>query len=90
MITNAAFTLSNVTPTQVVQQSTLPQEVHMHNASKSSNNFVFIGKSDVSSSTGLHLDPGGSKVLKLMPGDALWAVSDPSEIVLQVLTIRQN
>ena len=90
MITNATFTLDITTATQIVAPSTLPQEVHLHNATKSSNEYVFIGRSNVSTSNGLHLDPGESKVLQLMPNDDLWAVSDPDELVVQVLTIRQN
>jgi len=90
MITNAAFTLDETVATQIVAPSTLPQEVHLHNATKSSNEYVFIGRSTVTSSNGLHLDPGESKVMQLMPNDDLWAVSDPDGLVVQVLTIRQN
>lgn len=90
MITSSAFTLDITTPTKVVEPSTLPQEVHLHNATKSSNHYVFIGKSNVTTTTGLHLDPGESKAMQLMPNDELWAVSDPDGLVLQVLTVRQH
>jgi hypothetical protein len=90
MITNAAFTLSETVPVKVVEPSTLPQEAHLHNSTKSSNEYVFIGRSNVSTANGLHLDPGESKVIQLMPNDELWAVSDPSGLILQVLTVRQN
>lgn len=90
MITSSVFTLDETTPTKVVEPSTLPQEVHLHNATKSSNEYVFLGKSNVTTTTGLHLDPGESKVMQLMPNDELWAVSDPDGLVLQVLTVRQN
>jgi hypothetical protein len=90
MITNAAFTLDETTATQIVEPSTVPQEVHLHNATKSSNEYVYIGRSTVSTTNGLHLDPGESKVLQLMPNDSIWALSDPDGLVVQVLTIRQN
>lgn len=90
MITNAAFTLDITTATQIVEPSTLPQEVHLHNATKSSNEYVFIGKSSVTTQNGLHLDPGESKVIQLMPNDDLWALSDPDGLIVQVLTVRQN
>jgi len=90
MITNAAFTLGTAVPVQIVAPSTLPQEVHLHNATKSSNQYVFIGDANVSSANGLHIDPAGSITLQLMPNDGLWAVSDPAGLVVQVLTVRQN
>jgi hypothetical protein len=90
MITSNVFTLSNTTPTQVVAPSTLPQEVHLHNMSKSSNNFIHIGKSDVSTTNSIHIDPAGSMTIQLMPNDDLWAVSNPDGLVLGVLTVRQN
>ena len=90
MVTNAAFTLSNTTATKVVQPSTQPQEVHLHNSTKSSNQYVYIGTSSVTIANGLHLDPGESKVITLMPNDDLWAVSDPNGLELLVLTVRQR
>lgn len=90
MITSSVFTLDETTPTKVVEPSTMPQEVHMHNMNKSSNQYIHIGKSNVSTSNSIHLDPGESKVMQLMPNDELWAVSDPDGLVLGVLTVRQN
>ena len=90
MITSSVFTLDETTPTKVVEPSTMPQEVHLHNMNKSSNQYIYIGKSNVSTSNSIHLDPGESKVMQLMPNDELWAVSDPDGLVLGVLTVRQN
>lgn len=90
MITNAAFTLSNTVRQQVVNPSTMPQEVHLHNQNKSSNNYIYIGNSGVTLTNSIHLDPGESKVLHLMPGDSLHALSDPNGLTLGVLTIRQD
>jgi hypothetical protein len=90
MIVNAVFTLDDVTPTKVVTASTMPQEVHLHNMTKSSNNYIHIGGAGVTLLNSIHLDPGESKMIQLMPNDDLWAVSDPDGLVLGVLTIRQD
>jgi hypothetical protein len=90
MITSAVYTLSDTTAAQVASPSNMPQEVHLHNMSKSSNQYVFIGNSDVSTTNAIHLDPGESKVLQLKPLHELWAVSDPTGLVLGVLQIRQD
>lgn len=90
MITSAVYTLSDTTPTKVVAASTLPQEVHLHNMTKSSNEYIYLGKANVTTANSIHIDPGESMVLELMPNDDLWAVSDPSGLVLGVLTVRQN
>lgn len=90
MITSSVFTLSDTTATKVVAASTLPQEVHLHNMTKSSNEYVHIGKADVTTTNSIHIDPGESITLQLMPNDDLYAVSDPDGLVIGVLTIRQN
>lgn len=90
MITNALFTLSNTVTTQVVSPSTMPQEVHLHNMTKSNNNYVHIGSANVTLTNSIHLDPGESKTFQLMPGDSLFARSDPNGLPLGVLTIRQD
>jgi hypothetical protein len=90
MITNALFTLSNTVRQQVVSPSTMPQEVHLHNQNKSSNQYIYFGNNTVTLTNSLHLDPGESKVLQLMPNDSLFALSDPNGLTLGVLTIRQD
>lgn len=90
MITNAAITLSNTVPTQIVTPSTMPQEVHLHNMTKSSNQFIHIGNSTVNLTNSVHLDPGESKVINLKPGQDLYAVSDPTGLVIGVLAVRQD
>jgi len=90
MITNALFTLSNIARQQVVNPSTMPQEVHLHNQNKSSNQYIYVGNASVTLTNSIHLDPGESKVLQLMPNDSLHALSDPDGLSLGVLTIRQD
>jgi hypothetical protein len=89
MITSNSFTLSETVRTKVVTASTLPQEVHLHNATKSSNEYIHIGGPEMTIANSLHLDPGESKVLQLMPGDDMYAMSDPDGLILHVFTIRQ-
>jgi hypothetical protein len=90
MIVNAVFTLSNTTNTKVVEGSTLPQEVHLHNMTKSSNNYIHIGGPGVTLLNSIHLDPGESKIINLKGGQDLYAMSNPNGLVLGVLAIRQN
>jgi hypothetical protein len=90
MILNSRFTLSLSTPTQVVSPSTQRQTIHLHNHSKSSNNFIYIGNETVSTSNGIHLDPAESKTITIEPLDTLWAVSDPNGLNLGVLVVRQS
>lgn len=88
-IVSQRFTLSNTTATRVVTATTQPQLVQLHNASKSSNNFIMIGQSDVSTANGYHIDNAESIQITLMPTDELWAVSDPDALVLHVLAVKQ-
>ena len=83
----ATYTLSDTTPTQVVEPDNMPQEVHLHNMTKSSNEYIHIGPSSVGTANSIHIDPGESKVLNLRPGDDLWAVSNPSGLEIGVMTI---
>lgn len=78
------------TPQLVVPASTQPQEVHLHNMSKSSNNYIHLGNSNVSLSNSIHIDPGESIELTLMAGQKLYAISDPSGVVLGVLAVRHD
>tara|TARA_R110000822_G_scaffold135861_4_gene273353 strand:- start:151 stop:426 length:276 start_codon:yes stop_codon:yes gene_type:complete len=89
-IIHSSVTLSNTTPTQVVTPQTLSQEVHLHNLTKSSNEYIYIGNETVSTSNSIHLDPGESITLTIGPSDSLWAVSDPTGLGLGVLTIKQD
>jgi hypothetical protein len=68
----------------------MPQEVHLHNQNKSSNQYIYIGNETVTLTNSIHLDPAESKVLQLMPNDALFALSEPNGLTLGVLTIRQD
>jgi hypothetical protein len=85
MLSTAQYTLTLGTPTLVVAPHPEWQRVTLHNATKSSNEYVFIGGTGVSVSTGLHIDPGGTLQLQLNANEDLWAVSDPGGLELHVL-----
>jgi hypothetical protein len=90
MILHNTVQLTLATPTQVVGPATMRQVVHLHNGTKSSNNYIYIGSASVTTTNSIHLDPAESKVITLEPLDELWAVSDPSGLSLQVLIVRQS
>ena len=88
-IYSAQHTL-NGTPKLVVPRSTQPQEVHLHNMTKSSNEYIHLGNSNVSLTNSIHIDPGESIELTLMSGQELYAISDPDDLVLGVLAVRHD
>ena len=88
-ILHRLVTLSNTTPTEIVGHDNQPHEVHLHNMTKSSNEYIHIGGSAVGTGNSLHLDPGQSMVLTLGPEDRLWAISDPDGLEIGVLDIRK-
>ena len=83
------FTLSDTAVTRVVTATTQPQLVQLHNGTKSSNNFIMIGASNVTTSNGYHIDNAESIQITLGPGDELYAVSDPNGLELHVLAVKQ-
>jgi hypothetical protein len=90
MILHNRYTLTAGTPTEVVSPAIQRQVAHLHNLSKSSNNYIYLGSETVSTANSIHLDPGESKEITLEPLDTIWAVSDPSGIDLGVLIVRQS
>jgi hypothetical protein len=77
-------------PSLVVPNDNMPQEVHLHNMTKSSNEYIYIGGASVGTGNSLHLDPGESITMTLRPGDQLYALSDPSGLELGVLAIKKS
>ena len=88
-IVHRLVTLSG-TPAEIVGHDNQPHEVHLHNMSKSGNDYVHVGGSSVGTGNSLHLDPGESMTLTLGPEDRLWAISDPSGVEIGVLDIRKS
>lgn len=86
-------TCSNTVAKRIVGADNMPHRAVLHNATKSSNEYVFIaGGSAASFGTvaGLHIDPGQTIYVDLAPNDELWATSDPNGLIVQVLDMRRN
>jgi hypothetical protein len=63
-----------------------PVKMILHNAEKSSNEFIwFGGSSAVTTSTGAHLDNASTYELVLNTGNELWAIADKAGKSLHVL-----
>lgn len=77
-------------PSLVVQNDNMPQEVHLHNMTKSSNEYIYIGGPTVGTANSLHLDPGESMQLTIRPGDQIYALSQPSGLELGVLVVKKS
>lgn len=77
-------------PQIVVPPRTQPQEVHLHNATKSSNEYIHLGGPNITTNNSLHMDPGESLTITLGPGDDLYALSDPSGLQLGILAVIQD
>lgn len=73
--------------TLVVPNDNMTQEVHLHNMTKSSNEYIYIGNESVGTANSLHIDPGESISMNIRPGDKLYALSDPSGLDLGILRI---
>lgn len=64
-----------------------PTRILLHNAEKSSNEFIwFGGNSAVTTSTGLHLDNASTYQLTLWAGSELWAITNSGTKELHVLS----
>jgi len=76
---------------QVVAPDIMQQEVHLHNMTKSSNEYIYLGGgSDITTSNTIHIDPGESITIWLGPGDPLYALSDPDGLELGILVVKQD
>jgi len=84
------YTLGTAIPTLIAPLDSMEQEVHVKNETKSSNEYVYIGGTDVAIGSSFYIDPGEELTFKLGPGDQLFAVSDPDALVVGVLRITQD
>lgn len=89
-ISSALITLSDTTATRIVENHNQPHDVILHNHTKSSNEYIYVGTSSVTTTNAMHIDPGQTIYLKLPPGDDLWAVSDPDGLEVGVTDIRKG
>jgi len=91
-IINRQVTCSDTTPVQLVGADNMPHDVIIHNASKSSNNYIWIAGSSATAgtATGMHIDDAQTVYMTLQPDDEIWAVSTPSGLIAHVMDIRKN
>jgi hypothetical protein len=89
-VKTAQFTLSNTTRQKIVNASTQPQFVKLHNAEKTNNHFVFIGNDTLTLANGYHMDSGETIELLLTPNDDLYGMSDPNGLKVHVLAVTQD
>lgn len=84
----AQFTVGT-TAVQIIAPQTNPTQIILHNANKSSNEYIWFGGSnEVTISNGIHLDNGEDYQLVLQPGNSLWAIAEknqPLHVSWQVL-----
>ena len=66
-----------------------PQYVMLHNMTKSSNEYIFVGGSAVGTANSIHIDPGDNLNFHLPPGDSLYALSDPDGLDVGILVMRK-
>ena len=86
-------TCSDTVAKRIVGADNMPHRAVLHNATKSSNEYIYIaGGSAQSFATvaGMHIDPGQTIYVDLAPNDELWATSDPDGLEVQVLDMRRN
>ena len=74
---------------EIVPAWSTPQYVMLHNMTKSSNEYIFVGGSAVSTANSIHIDPGENLNFQLPPGDSLYALSDPSGLEVGILVMRR-
>ena len=71
---------------QVLSSNSNPMHVLLHNAEKSSNEFIWFGGSaDVTTTTGAHLDDSETYQVTLFAGSQLWAITDAGTKNLHVM-----
>ena len=89
-ISTAQYTLTSGVRQQIVTPSTQPQHVCIHNHEHNNNKQIFIGNSTVTTITGIHSVATQTSLLPIGPGDDLWAISDDTDVVIHVLTVKQG
>ena len=91
-IINRQVVCSNTTPVQLVGADNMPHDVIIHNATKSSNEYIWISGSSATAGTGtaMHIDDAQTVYMTLQPGDEIWAISTPNGLIAHVMDIRKE
>jgi hypothetical protein len=75
------------TAVQLFKPSNNPRFLILHNAEKSSNEFIWFGGSPaVTTSTGIHLDNAATYQMTLHAGNELWAITNSGTKSLHVMS----
>jgi hypothetical protein len=84
LLQTAQYTIGTAV-VQILSPKSNPVQVVLHNATKGGNNYIFFGgSSSVTTSTGMHLDPGDDYQFVLQSGNSLYAIA-ASEQELHVM-----
>lgn len=89
-IYSSQYTLGTATPVLIVKSHYMAQDVTIHNQSKSSNQYVYIGGATVSEANSIHLDPGETLQLKVQAGDVLYGISNVDDLKVGVIQSLQG
>lgn len=90
-LTNAKFTLGTASATKIATASINPQHVTLHNMSKSGNEFIHIGGvSSITTTNSIHIDPGETLQLMLLPNEELYAIAATGTPPIGVLLHTQG
>jgi urease beta subunit len=74
------------TAVEIIGRNQNPVQVLLHNAVKSSNEYIWFGGSNaVTTSTGAHLDNAATYQIVLQPGNELWAITNAGTKELHVM-----
>lgn len=83
------YTLGTATATLICGAHHMAQDVTIHNQNKTASQYVFLGNADVTTSNGIHVDPGATMQLKLQANDVLYATTNHEGCVVAVLQSLQ-
>lgn len=83
-------TLGTAAPVLIVKSHHMAQDVTIHNHSKSSNQYVYIGGGSVSEVNSIHIDPGETLQLKIQAGDVLYGISNVDDLKVGVIQSLQG
>jgi hypothetical protein len=89
-IVTAQYTLQTDIAQKIVAADTQYQTVLVHNGHHANSRIIYLGNSEVTSTTGMHLDSDATITLPLDPGTELWAVASHDDIVITKLAIKQD
>ena len=85
-MTNMKRVTVGLTAVQVMGPQPNTTKLILHNAEKSSNEFIWFGNSSaVTTSTGAHIDNGETYEWTLGVGEELWAITDKEGKTLHVI-----